>query len=301
MRAAIPLYGSRVSPRFPFAEQTLIVELRNGRVAGRKIVETGRLPDAERLEQLSDLAIDVFVCGAVDPVFMAEAGSLGIQVIPDVAGEQDEVLDLLARGRLLPGHGTYAGSTPEESTQEIDCVACLERVCLHGKPCPGLIRDLHGTPAKTDQIQMLDVATDIAWETERRLCRVAEFVHFCHEMRFEHVGVAFCVELSRETQILTHLLRRYEWPGNIRELENAIEHAFVICQGEESEPQHLPDRILNATREGNGPATRPLNTSPESVIRECLHRNDGDRAKTARELGMHRTTLWRKMRQYGIA
>jgi uncharacterized metal-binding protein len=60
-----------------------------------------------------------------------------------------------------------------------------------------------------EEAELLDTATDIACETERRLCRVAEFVHFCHGMDYRHVGIAFCVELYRETQVLAHLLRRF--------------------------------------------------------------------------------------------
>lgn len=96
------------------------------------------------------------------------------------------------------------------------------------------------------------------------------------------------------------VLRRYDWPGNIRELENAIEHAFVLCQGEHIEVQHLPERIIGGSRRRGRQPTQFSDSSPELVIRECLQRNNGDRAKTARELGMHRSTLWRKIRQYGI-
>ena len=96
------------------------------------------------------------------------------------------------------------------------------------------------------------------------------------------------------------VLRRYAWPGNIRELENAIEHAFVLCRGERIELRHLPDRIANHTASQPGRPTPPGESTSESVIRECLHRNHGDRARTARELGIHRTTLWRRMRQHGI-
>ncbi len=96
------------------------------------------------------------------------------------------------------------------------------------------------------------------------------------------------------------LLRRYPWPGNIRELENAIEHAFVLCRGEVIETEHLPERIVTGVHEEERSSTPFGDSSPEAVIRECLSRNDGNRSETARELGMHRATLWRKMRQYGI-
>jgi DNA-binding NtrC family response regulator len=96
------------------------------------------------------------------------------------------------------------------------------------------------------------------------------------------------------------ILRRYDWPGNVRELENAVEHAFVLCRGETIEVEHLQERIVEGTPKNGTSPTAFGDSSPTAIIQECLARNQGDRAKTARELGMHRSTLWRKMRQYGI-
>jgi PAS domain S-box-containing protein len=106
--------------------------------------------------------------------------------------------------------------------------------------------------------------------------------------------------ISRISDNVMALLRRYDWPGNIRELENAVEHAFVLCRGEVIEVEHMPERIVTGASKDKSPAKPFGDSSPEAVIRECLARNHGDRSKTARELGMHRSTLWRKIRQYGI-
>ena len=94
------------------------------------------------------------------------------------------------------------------------------------------------------------------------------------------------------------VLRRYSFPGNVRELENAIEHAFVMCHGEEILPQHLPPAV---TREGsrvNG--VTPKKKDEREVILDALRRNQGNRTQAAKELGIHRTTLWRKAKSYGI-
>jgi PAS domain S-box-containing protein len=102
-------------------------------------------------------------------------------------------------------------------------------------------------------------------------------------------------------------LMRYEWPGNVRELENAIEHAFVICGSSVIGRGDLPPHVL-----GERPAVQPprvaedpdrlspLQSSEALVIREALERNGGNRSATARELGVSRNTLWRKMKSYGI-
>ncbi len=98
------------------------------------------------------------------------------------------------------------------------------------------------------------------------------------------------------------VLRCYDYPGNIRELENAIEHAFVLCHSDFIQVEHLPAKITQAVeRLGSQPitASRP-GTSEEAIIKETLTRWRGNRQKAAEELGMHRTTLWRKMKKYGL-
>jgi uncharacterized metal-binding protein/predicted Fe-Mo cluster-binding NifX family protein len=209
MRAAIPLYGNRVSPRFGYSRAMLVVDIVDGQATQQRIVNTEEASDAEWLDRLIALGVEVFVCGAADATFLQEGEGLGIRVIPDVAGEIEQVLAGLANGSLQPGYGTYRGLSGAPQDEAIDCLRCRDRVCLAGRPCPGLVPDLHCRTPEPDEGELLEVATDISCETGRRLCRVAEFVHFCHGMGYQHVGVAFCVELYRETQILAHLLRRF--------------------------------------------------------------------------------------------
>lgn len=97
------------------------------------------------------------------------------------------------------------------------------------------------------------------------------------------------------------LLVNYPWPGNVRELENAIEHAVIISQSNIVEPWDLPEEIENtrqnillAAHREEGPA------SDEARIRAALQRSGGNITRAADLLGIHRTTLWRKMRQLNI-
>ncbi len=99
------------------------------------------------------------------------------------------------------------------------------------------------------------------------------------------------------------LLRKYNYPGNVRELENAIEHAFVMCNTGVIEIEHLPRKIARYVNEnescphcGNYPKD-----SEEAIICETLDRNKGNKSRSARELGIDRTTLWRKIKRYNIA
>jgi transcriptional regulator with PAS, ATPase and Fis domain len=91
------------------------------------------------------------------------------------------------------------------------------------------------------------------------------------------------------------LLQRYPFPGNVRELQNAIEHAFVMCDGEELRPEHLPEHIV-AGVELSG--ARPDERTERRMIEDALRRHGGNRSAAAEELQMHRTTLWRKLKTY---
>ncbi len=96
------------------------------------------------------------------------------------------------------------------------------------------------------------------------------------------------------------IFMRHKFPGNVRELENIIEHAFVLCKGALIGPEHLPQELRPA-----GPAV-PLGrgTSLSEVekrhIIEVLERQGGNRAAAAKELGIHTTTLWRKLKKLAI-
>jgi len=102
------------------------------------------------------------------------------------------------------------------------------------------------------------------------------------------------------------ILLNYPYPGNVRELENILEHALIICQEETLQPKHLPEylQIRHAARKPS--SSRIL--KPESVdddgerdtIVSMLQRYNWRRTKTAKALGMDRTTLWRKIKKYRI-
>jgi len=90
-------------------------------------------------------------------------------------------------------------------------------------------------------------------------------------------------------------------PGNIRELENALEYAFVICQDDSIELHHLPPQYSDIKRQSHDVSKVVLFDSAErDVIRAVLKRNQGNRTKAARELGISRQTLWRKMNRLGL-
>lgn len=97
-------------------------------------------------------------------------------------------------------------------------------------------------------------------------------------------------------------LMEHDWPGNIRELENALEHAFILCHGGLVEAHHLPEQLRRAVAVSQGiPPGITLEEIESLLIRETLARNEGNKLATARELGINKTTLWRKMKRLGTA
>ena len=97
------------------------------------------------------------------------------------------------------------------------------------------------------------------------------------------------------------LLYRHDFPGNIRELQNIIEYAFVLCRSGLIEPEHLPQELRE--RHPGSQEWTPETSMDELEARflyEKLAQNRFNRAATARELGIHKTTLWRKMKKLGI-
>ncbi len=105
-------------------------------------------------------------------------------------------------------------------------------------------------------------------------------------------------ELSASTQ---EILRGYRWPGNIRELSNAMRYASALAERNEVEPQHLPDEILRCRGTPTPPVgtLRTLAEVEEAHVLAVLHACRGVQADAARVLGIGRNTLWRKLRSYG--
>jgi transcriptional regulator with PAS, ATPase and Fis domain len=95
------------------------------------------------------------------------------------------------------------------------------------------------------------------------------------------------------------LFMRYDFPGNIRELENAIEHAFVICRESRIKLEHMPAELIEKAKGRAGSADflkDPLKAAESQAILRVLEKHGGSRKKAAEELGISAVTLWRKLR-----
>ncbi len=108
------------------------------------------------------------------------------------------------------------------------------------------------------------------------------------------------------------ILRRYSWPGNVRELENVLEMAAILCKGSAIEPRHLSPRLRNGPGMPlRGEAAQPASNAPAATasmrdveaeaLRRALHEFEGNIAMVARQLGLSRSTIYRKMRENGLS
>jgi PAS domain S-box-containing protein len=106
--------------------------------------------------------------------------------------------------------------------------------------------------------------------------------------------------VSREAMAL---LMAHDYPGNVRELENIIEHSFVLCGDGEIKPCHLPESfVARAPAAARSPGDIPsaVRAAEAGAIRVALERNGFNRLAAARELGLHKSTLFRKIKALGL-
>ncbi|MCD6376790.1 MAG: sigma 54-interacting transcriptional regulator, partial [Caldisericaceae bacterium] len=120
--------------------------------------------------------------------------------------------------------------------------------------------------------------------------------HFIN--RFNHLQGKQIEGVSQEVlQILMH----YSFPGNVRELENIIEHAFVLCNDAIIQGKHLPLDLFEQRREeAQQKYQQKLQDMEAELILRTLKEHNWNRQAAARALNMHKTTLFRKIKRLGI-
>ena len=128
----------------------------------------------------------------------------------------------------------------------------------------------------------------------------------------EHFLERFNHRMGRNIQRVSDdamdVLMRWPFPGNVRELENVLEHAYVVAKGTTISRSELPPHIVSGRPPDTNGAGRPPtlarfgsgSKAERQLIEECLYRNMWSIPRAAKELGMHRTTLWRKVKSLGI-
>jgi DNA-binding NtrC family response regulator len=126
----------------------------------------------------------------------------------------------------------------------------------------------------------------------------------------EHFMKNFCRSHNRIKSGLTEAalqcLQSYPWPGNVRELENVIERAVLLSKGPLIDTQDLPPAVIDAcenlsNRPFNNQTLKQSLEGPErAIIQAALEANNWNRQVTAKALDINRTTLYKKMKRYGL-
>jgi len=126
---------------------------------------------------------------------------------------------------------------------------------------------------------------------------------------------SFIDELSTNTtkkitglnrQVLEGFMQ-YDWPGNVRELKSALEYAFLVCESRLIETHHLPPQFQNIksrvidTQSVPNKLSMGYDTKEKQELIEALRKTGGNQTQASKILGVHRMTVWNRMRKYGIS
>lgn len=112
MKVAIPVYGDYVSNVFDFAHRLLLVDIENGKETGRRVVEIEGFSLPQRARHLKTHGVDVLVCGAVSQLLANMVTQSGIEILPYVTGNTDNVLGAYVAGQLVRPEFCMPGCWP---------------------------------------------------------------------------------------------------------------------------------------------------------------------------------------------
>ncbi len=103
MKLAIPVFRTRISPRFDCAQSVLIVTINNGEIAERKEIAVNQQHTLNRIRDLADYGVQVLICGGIDDATAHKCYVSGIELVPWVTGETETILSYYCKGKLRPG------------------------------------------------------------------------------------------------------------------------------------------------------------------------------------------------------
>jgi len=206
-------------------------------------------------------------------IFLDEIGEMSLDV-------QVKILRVLQDKRILRVGGTRYMDV------DVRVIAATNRDLLHAVGEGSFRQDLYY------RLNVLPILVPPLRERREDVDRLA--VYFM-EKTCEQLGVP----LKRLSTGALAVLRRQDWPGNARELENIIERAAHLCEGEEITEQHLPMNL--SERHGAKPEeSRSLRDIERVAIEETLHKTQWNVSRSARLLGVGRNTLYGKIKEYQI-
>ena len=120
---------------------------------------------------------------------------------------------------------------------------------------------------------------------------VNHFIRKCNQKLRKNI-----LALSEEVE---KMFMAYPWPGNIRELEHTLEHAFILCRTQTISGDHLPANFIEFMERQGASLLKEQENAPQAIL-DALERTDWNKAKAARLLGIGRRTIYRKIEEYNL-
>ncbi len=233
---AIPIFLNRVAPRCTIADYILLLIMKGNRVVSSRRINLQNCTWFDLMRILEENKVDYLICGGINRQSRDMLQSLGIVIMDNVCCSDSQAQKALESGEMHAGYGfapkSHDGSAADRgafikletsdeekrrqenqsrllnSNQNIDCLTCSDKVCLQGKPCRPRIAQQSETESPETR-KILESSLDVMSEKERTLCRLSELIYFCLGMKYRRIGIAFCLDLFEQTEILSRLLRRF--------------------------------------------------------------------------------------------
>ena len=213
----------------------------------------------------------------------AKGGTLFLDEIGDISpAVQVKLLRVLDEGAYVP-----LGSN-EPRTSNVRLVAATNSDLKEQVRCGKFRSDLY--------YRLNIIRLDLPPLSQRR-----EDIPYLVEALLDKLRAKTGKEIASLTDRAMAALMAHPFPGNVRQLENFLEHGFVLCRGRSIDLEHLPSEIsqIKAEAEENQ-ASGLIRQAERRLIIEALQRNNGRRKETASHLGISTTTLWRRMKEFGL-
>jgi len=213
---------------------------------------------------------------------LADKGTLFLDEIPSTSPAfQADLLRVLDDGEFTPLGGTTAVKADVRLISATNCE--LRNLVQEG----GFRTDLYY------RLNVVKIRLPSLRERTQDIPLLVE--HFVHKF-----NVLKDRSVRGVTPEVLAVLLRHPFPGNIRELENIVEYAFVLCKGPLITLEHLPEDLLRGQQCAGKRSLSQSELEEADTIRGVLAAHRTNRDETARLLGISRATLWRKMKKYGL-
>jgi len=254
-----------------------------------------------------DKPFDVYNCSAY-PRFIVESGLFGHE-----AGAFEGAVSQ-KKGCLEQNNGGTV------FLSEIDKMSPLTQIKLQNFLQDGSIKRLGGKKSISTDVRIIAaVNTDLGKEVEigtfneefsymlnvinihlPSLRQRKDDIPLLTECFLDMLNVEIGKNVKSVTSDTMQILMDYSWPGNVKELENSIQHAFLLTEGEKIERKLLPSRILHEVLTEKNEGITSFEENEKRFLMKILQENNWNKLKVAKQLNVSRSTLYSKLNKYNL-